>query len=136
MTGTVSPLYEPAMVLKRAGVLPGYDMTTEAALAKLSYLLSLPHLDTNAIVHQMSLSLRGEFTEHTSMVFEHPQNILPTGVEKLTRLGYAISKGNVSEVREMMKGELGWLLSQVDYSGSTPLVRQSWLRQECHAHFE
>ena len=28
MTGTVSPLYEPAMLLKRAGVLPGHDMTS------------------------------------------------------------------------------------------------------------
>lgn len=110
------------MVLKRAGVVPGHDLTTEAALAKLSYLLSIPGLDTVEIVRQMSMSLRGEFTEHTSMVFEHPQGTLPQRDENLTRLAYAISKGNVLEVQEILKGDLGWLLKEADYSGSTPLV--------------
>lgn len=123
MTGSVSPLYAPAMILKRAGVIPGHDMTTEAALAKLSYLLSISSLDTKAIGQQMSVSLRGEFTEQTSMVFEHPQGILPTRVENLTRHGYAISKGSVSEVQEILTGNLGWLLNEADYSGNTPLVR-------------
>ena len=122
MTGTVSPLYEPAMLLKRAGVIPGHDMTTEAALAKLSYLLSLPTLDTERIIQLMSISLRGEFTEHTDMVFEHPQGALPTRAENLTRLGYAISKGDVAQVQQILKGNLGWLLNEADYSGNTPLV--------------
>ena len=122
MTGTVSPLYEPAMLLKRAGVIPGHDMTTEAALAKLSYLLSLPNLDIKEIVEQMSMSLRGEFTESTTTVFEHPQGVLPTRIENLTRLGYAVSTGNLVEVREMLNASLGWLINEPDYSGNTPLV--------------
>ena len=122
MTGTVSPLYEPAMLLKRAGVIPGHDMTTEAALAKLSYLLSLPNIDTGEIMEQMSTSLRGEFTEHTTMVFEHPQGVLPTRIESLTRLMYAISTGKLTEVQEMLKVSLGWLVNEPDYSGNTPLV--------------
>ncbi|KAL6722127.1 hypothetical protein ACLMJK_001233 [Lecanora helva] len=121
MTGTVSPLYAPAMLLNRAGVIPGHDMTTEAALAKLSYLLSLPNLDTPAIIQQMSVPLRGEFTEQTNMIFEHPQGTLPMRVENLTRLGYAISNGNTTEVQEMLTGNLGWLLNEADYSGNTPL---------------
>ncbi len=124
MTGTVSPLYEPAMLLKRAGVIPGHDLTTEAALAKLLYLMSLPGLDRDGIVQQLSTSLRGEFTEQTTMAFEHPRGILPNGSENLARLGHAISKGNVSEVREILKADLGWLLNQADSSGSTLLVRQ------------
>lgn len=60
MTGTVSPLYEPAMLLKRAGVIAGHDMTSEAALAKLSYLLAMPGSNPEDVIQKMSISLRGE----------------------------------------------------------------------------
>ena len=121
VTGTVSPLYEPALLLKRAGVIPGHDMTTEAALAKLSYLLAIPDLNTEQIIQKMSISLRGEFSEQTSTVFEHPYGVLSTGIANLTSLDYAISIGNVVKVQELLKGELGWLLNEADYSGNTPL---------------
>ncbi len=124
MTGTVSPLYEAGALLRRAGVVPGHDMTTEAALAKLSYLLALPDLTTDDIIRQLSVSLRGEFTEPMNMIFEHPQGILPTQIANLTYLGYAISKGDVTEVHKQLKGNLGWLLNEADYSGNTPLVRR------------
>lgn len=122
MTGTVSPLYEPAMLLKRAGVIPGHDMTSEAALAKLSYLLALPDLSIEQIIQNMSVSLRGEFTEQTSMVFEHPHSVLSAGIANLTSLGYAISKGNEIQVQDLLKGDVGWSLNEADYSGNTPLV--------------
>ncbi|KAK3171407.1 hypothetical protein OEA41_003491 [Lepraria neglecta] len=120
MTGTVSPLYEPAMLLKRAGVIPGHDLTSEAALAKLSYLLALG-LSTEEVTNQMSISLRGEFTEQTSMVFEHPHGVLSSSITNLTSLSYAISKGNAEVVRDLLKGDVGWLLNEADYSGNTPL---------------
>lgn len=122
MTGTVSPLYEPAMLLKRAGVVPGHDMTSEAALAKLSYLLALPELSTEQRIQRMSVSIRGEFTEQTSMVFEHPRGVLPAGIANLTALGYAISEGNDPQVQDLLGGDLGWLLNEADYSGNTSLV--------------
>lgn len=64
MTGTVSPLYEPAIKLKRAGVIPGHDMTSEAALAKLSYLLAMPDLNPENVIQKMSVSLRGELVSY------------------------------------------------------------------------
>jgi hypothetical protein len=38
--GSVSLAYAPARALRAAGMLPGGDMTTEAALTKLSFLLA------------------------------------------------------------------------------------------------
>ncbi|CAF9915253.1 hypothetical protein IMSHALPRED_002385 [Imshaugia aleurites] len=121
MTGTVSPLYEPAMLLERAGVIPGHDMTSEAALAKLSYLLAMPGLSPEGIVQKMSVSLRGELTEQANMVFEHPNVILPDRLTKLTSLGFAISQGDAAETQRLLDDKHGWLLNEADYSGNTPL---------------
>ncbi|MCJ1467173.1 hypothetical protein MMC07_005796 [Pseudocyphellaria aurata] len=120
MNGTVSPLYEPAMLLKRAGVVPGYDLTSEAALAKLSYLLALPDL-TEDVAGNMSISLRGELTEQTGMAFEHPHGFLPQHLSSLSALGYVIARGNVEELQDVLKGDLESLLNEADYSGNTPL---------------
>ena len=122
MTGTVSPLYEPAVLLERVGVVFGHDLTSEAALAKLSYLLGLPGLTTEDVRQQMSVSLRGELTEHTHMEFEHPNGYLPQHLADLTALSYAIAKGNLTELQGLMKADKEWLLNQADYSGNTPLV--------------
>ncbi|CAK7567595.1 MAG: hypothetical protein SEPTF4163_005562 [Sporothrix epigloea] len=74
--GFVSPLYAPATALGRAGVVFGHDLTTEAALTKLSYLLAVDGLSTTEIQLQMGHSLRGEMTELTSPVFSHPAGAL------------------------------------------------------------
>ena len=122
MTGSVSPMYEPGMLLKRAGVIPGHDMTSEAALAKLSYLLAMPGLNPEDIVQKMSVSLRGEMTEPANMVFEHPNGVLPNLLADLMSLGYAISNGNMPETQKLLRGDEGRLLNEADYSGNTPLV--------------
>lgn len=122
MTGSVSPLYEPAMLLGRAGVVPGYDLTTEAALTKLSYLLALPELSIEDIVKKMSTNLCGELTEHLQMTFQHPGDHLPSRQVGLSRLNYAIAEGDISQVREFIKSEAKWLLNEGDYTGNTPLV--------------
>ena len=74
LRGTVSPIYEAGNTLAAAGVVPGGDMTSEAALTKLAYLLSLPHLSADEVAARMKVSKRGELTDDgsTSPRFAHP----------------------------------------------------------------
>ncbi|TKA61457.1 hypothetical protein B0A55_12769 [Friedmanniomyces simplex] len=72
LTGSVSPLYAPAMVLGRAGIVPGHDLTTEAALTKLSYLLALPDLTAEEVTRRMAINLRGELTQTGDVSFAGP----------------------------------------------------------------
>lgn len=53
--------YATGRGLRRAGLISGFDMTSEAALTKLYYLLSCD-LPTAEVRRQMQLSLRGELT--------------------------------------------------------------------------
>lgn len=60
--GTVSlGAYETSSALKEAGAVSGYDITTEAAVAKLYYLFSRG-LSTDEIRVRMERSMRGEIT--------------------------------------------------------------------------
>lgn len=71
-SGSVSPLYAPATALGNAGVVFGHDLTTEAALTKLSFLLAVEEIEYEDLVKQMQISLRGEMTESASTQFSHP----------------------------------------------------------------
>lgn len=112
------------MLLKQAGVVPGHDLTSEAALAKLSYLLALPGLGKDDVTQRMSRSLRGELTGQAQMAFEHPLGYLSGTLTRLTALGYAIARGNVDEVQDILKSHSELMLNEGDYSGNTPLVRR------------
>jgi len=61
-SGSVEPgRYETSLELQRIGVVGGYDITTESALAKLMYLIGegYPH---EKVIHLLQQSIRGEMT--------------------------------------------------------------------------
>ncbi|XP_012275833.1 L-asparaginase [Orussus abietinus] len=61
--GGVSNIYETGKILSDIGVISGFDMTPEAALTKLAYVLSKPDWDLETRRSMMLTNLRGEFTE-------------------------------------------------------------------------
>ncbi|KAH7054277.1 asparaginase-domain-containing protein [Macrophomina phaseolina] len=122
LSGSVSPLYAPATVLGRAGVVFGQDMTTEAALTKLSYLLSIPDLTPVEVAQKMSINLRGELEESGRTHFQHPDSgLMSPEVKSLVALGYRIKDGDLNGVKEVMRHEPRYLLNDTDYAGNTPL---------------
>ncbi|XP_073339370.1 60 kDa lysophospholipase isoform X2 [Pagrus major] len=62
LRGTVSASYNTGKVLMDAGLIAGGDMTPEAALSKLSYILAKRDLDLAAKKKMMSQNLRGEMS--------------------------------------------------------------------------
>lgn len=66
VNGSVMRRYAAGDVLFSAGVVPGYDMTTEAALTKMMHLFGLG-LPTEEVKRLLQKSLRGELTRTTSI---------------------------------------------------------------------
>ncbi|KAI1365951.1 L-asparaginase [Xylaria arbuscula] len=129
-SGFVSPLYAPGFALGEAGVVFGHDLTSEAALTKLSYLFALPGLSAAEIGRRMSRSLRGEMTALASPSFTHPQGFLDASAADLidhannsagpgtasprplsrgettfSELGYAIQAGDLRTVAELLDAD-------------------------------
>ncbi|XP_030890104.1 60 kDa lysophospholipase isoform X1 [Leptonychotes weddellii] len=69
LQGSVTSDYAAGMAMAGAGIVSGFDMTSEAALAKLSYVLGQPGLSLDGKKELLARDLRGEMT-------------LPTGAER------------------------------------------------------
>jgi 60kDa lysophospholipase len=121
LTGSVNSLYAPGRLLGRAGVVGGADMTTEAALTKLSYLLGLPNATAEEVTREMACSLRGEMSVNVGTIFSHPTGSLTTQVANLTAISYAVAEGDLQKTQDILQAEPRWLLNQADYSGNTPM---------------
>lgn len=126
VSGFVSPVYAPGTQLGRVGVIFGLDLTAEAALAKLSYLLAIPSLSTQDIADRFSRSMHGEMTEIAHPTFSHPTAPLDSVASRLTTtesafaaLGYAIQNEEVELVKQLVEGEGYQLLHTADYAGNT-----------------
>ncbi|XP_050354468.1 L-asparaginase isoform X2 [Nymphalis io] len=66
----VAPLYETGRLIAECGVVSGYDMTPEAALTKLSYVLSKAELTYQQKIEMMVTNIRGELTNTSSIAIE------------------------------------------------------------------
>ncbi|XP_063831235.1 L-asparaginase 1-like [Ostrinia nubilalis] len=135
-TGAVaSPIYETGRLLARCGVVSGYDMTPEAALTKLSYVLSKSELTYQEKVEMMSMNIRGEMTTASSIAVEdhtlvdalatslniQSPKMLVEVTEKVfgALLLHAIEKHDELSVKKML--DMGADVNAPNSEGKTPL---------------
>ncbi|XP_016782293.2 60 kDa lysophospholipase isoform X3 [Pan troglodytes] len=139
LQGAVTTDYAAGMAMAGAGVISGFDMTSEAALAKLSYVLGQPGLSLDDRKELLTKDLRGEMTP-PSVEERRPSlqgNTLGRGVSWLLSLSgsqeadalrnalvpslacAAAHAGDLEALQALM--ELGSDLGLVDFNGQTPL---------------
>ncbi|XP_019689264.1 60 kDa lysophospholipase isoform X2 [Felis catus] len=137
LQGTVTSGYAAGMAVAGAGIVSGFDMTSEAAMAKLSYVLGQPGLSLDSRKQLLARDLRGEVTLPAGD--EHQPSLtcstLGRGVAQLLSLSQeadavrealtpglacaAAHAGDLDVLQALV--ELGSDLSQENFNGQTPL---------------
>ncbi|XP_014646070.1 PREDICTED: 60 kDa lysophospholipase [Ceratotherium simum simum] len=137
LQGAVTSDYAAGMAMAGADIVSGFDMTSEAALAKLSYVLGQPGLSLDGRKELLARDLRGEMT--LPAVDEHwpplPDSMLGHGVAQLLSLSQganalrdvlmpslacaAAYAGDLEALQALV--ELGSDLSLENFNGQTPL---------------
>ncbi|CAL9687023.1 unnamed protein product [Knipowitschia caucasica] len=148
LRGTVSTSYATGKVLIDAGLIVGGDMTPEAALSKLSYVLAKKELDLDAKKKMMSQNLRGEMRadivgaklclSDSRFIQVIAKSLSISCKEELEAirdaltppLACAAAKIGDVEALEALR-EMGSNLSLGDYDGRTPLHVAC-----CEGHFK
>ncbi|XP_055843692.1 L-asparaginase [Episyrphus balteatus] len=69
--GSVAEIYDTGKVLKALGVVPGYDMTPEAAVTKLSYVLGKRDWTLEYKKQVMQSNIRGELTAESPLMEDY-----------------------------------------------------------------
>ncbi|KAM7375824.1 hypothetical protein PAMP_005591 [Pampus punctatissimus] len=136
LRGTVSASYATGKVLMDAGLIPGGDMTPEAAMSKLCYVLANTEIDIQAKKKLMAENLRGEMSTPTSKLTLSDSRFIQVIANSLhiscdeelkairdalsPLLACAAAKAGDIETLEALK-KMGSNLCQGDYDGRTPL---------------
>ncbi|XP_030213255.1 60 kDa lysophospholipase [Gadus morhua] len=138
LRGTVSKVYATGEVLYKAGLLPGVDMTPEAVLSKLSYVLAIEGLDLQTKKKMMAENLRGEMMadlagaklnlRDSRFIQVIAKSLSISCREELVAIRDALTPplacaaakiGDVEALKSIQ--EMGSNLSVGDYDGRTPL---------------
>jgi len=134
--GTVEGIYATGSVLERAGVIGGGDMTVEAALAKLYYVLGKPW-DFETKKRQMAMCLRGELTQYSESQLKFSNETFISAisaalgtssveevqiVKRIVNPVLACGAANNGDLKTLSSlKEAGVDMSAADYDGRTPL---------------
>lgn len=137
--GGVTSDYVTGTVLAEAGVVSGHDMTPEAALTKLAYLLSQSELTPQQVKYYITQSLRGELTaNHDRDRFSFQEQEFADTVSKVLTQGEqhgishevsqalfpvlmcsAATRGDIEAVERMLRSNVS--IDAGDYDGRTAL---------------